>query len=413
MMLRLVLVGMVAALGVTIPGGTNRGGWLVSAGRWANSAVVDWDTWRPDSVAGQSRRIVTTRHGCEQCRLARAAIALREQAAAASAVAEATKSRAVPTGAGSEKPTAEMHDVLPVRSLSAPTLAFEPIAVGDVFYTGVSFELNRIADGINVVQSPTVPSATLPRSQPIALADGLEPELPEVLCGVPDEDAADWAPIAVASQPRGENEPRGGSTLISSESGDDFEPDETDATPILDHVAPPIVAISTPTAASTYGPELFDVIACRIGTFDQDDAPDYDEAPSRAAVDDVSKSSVVSEPAAPLISVTPAFVAEPTSRTHNRVAGIPWPVFAPVDMIDQPPTRVVQESTVPWPVFAPIDHPTGGNKAAVVSGSSASLPRPGSSSKASWGQAVDLTCQAMCAWMGVLVGSAPVEITAR
>ena len=45
MMLRLVLVGMVAALGVTIPGGTNRGGWLDSTGRWANSVLVDWDTW--------------------------------------------------------------------------------------------------------------------------------------------------------------------------------------------------------------------------------------------------------------------------------------------------------------------------------------------------------------------------------
>ena len=51
MMLRLVLVGMVAALGVTIPGGTNRGGWLVSVERWSNSVLMDWDTWTPDNRA--------------------------------------------------------------------------------------------------------------------------------------------------------------------------------------------------------------------------------------------------------------------------------------------------------------------------------------------------------------------------
>ena len=47
MMLRLVLVGMVAALGVTIPSRPDGRGWLGSAERWAKSVLADWDTWRP------------------------------------------------------------------------------------------------------------------------------------------------------------------------------------------------------------------------------------------------------------------------------------------------------------------------------------------------------------------------------
>jgi hypothetical protein len=412
MMLRLVLVGMVAALGVTIPGGTNRGGWLVSAGRWANSAVVDWDTPRPDSSASQARRFATTRHGCEQCRLARAALALREQAAAASRVADSTKSTVAKAAAGSEKPTSDRHDVLTGDSSPAATIAFEPIAVGDDFYSAVAFELNRNAEAINFVQSPTAPTAILTRSQPVALAEGPEPEMPEVLCGLMDDDVDDSAQIAVTAQPRGENESIASDVLDSIETGVEYATDETEATPISGAVASPIAAASMHAAAATYGPELFEVIACQTGQFGAEDASLYDEEPSPAVVDDRSKSSVVAEPANPLIAAGPAVVAESTRQSAGRVAGIPWPVIAPVEAIAQPPTRVVQETTIPWPVFAPID-PHAGPSSAAESLSSAAAPRRDSSSKAGWGQAVDLTRQAMCAWMAVLVRSAPVEVTAR
>ena len=389
MMLRLVLVGMVAALGVTIPGGTNRGGWLVSAGRWANSAVVDWDTPRPDSSASQERRFATTRHGCEQCRLARAALALREHAAAASRVADSTKSTAVKAAAGSEKPTGDMHDVLTGDSRPAATVAFEPIAVGDDFYSAVAFELNRNAEAINFVQSPTAPTAILTRSQPVALAEGPEPEMPEVLCGVTDDDVDDSAQIAVTAQPRGENEAIASDALDSSETSVEYATEETE-----------------------YGPEMFEEIACQIGRFNTEDALLYDEKPSPAVVDDRSKSSVVAEPANPLIAAGLAAVVESTRQSAGRVAGIPWPVIAPVEAIAQPPTRVVQETTIPWPVFAPIDLHAGPSSAA-ESLSSAAAPRMDSSSEAGWGQAVDLTHQAMRAWMAVLVRSAAVEVTAR
>jgi hypothetical protein len=412
MMLRLVLVGIVAALGVTIPGGTNRGGWLVSAGRWANSVVVDRDTWRQDSSTGQARRSATTRHGCEQCRLARAALALREQAAAASRVADSTKSTAVNATAGSEKPTVETHNVLTGDSRPAATVAFEPIEVGDDFYSAVALELNRNAEAINLVQSPTAPTAIFTRSQPVALAEGPDPEMPEVMCGVTDDDVDDSAPIAVTAQPRGENEAIASDALASIETGVEYAPDETEATPSSGAVALPSAAASMHAAAATHGPELFEVIACQIGQLNAEDAELYDEEPSPAVVDDRSKSSVVAEPANPLIAGGPRVVAESTTQSTGRVAGIPWPVFAPVEVIAQPPTRVVQEKTIPWPVFAPID-PNAGPSSAAESLSSAAAPGRGSSSEAGWGQAVDLTRQAMCAWMAVLVRSAPVDVTAR
>ena len=64
MMLRLVLVGMVAGLGVTIPSRPVGHGWLGSAERWANALLADWDSWRPDENEGT--RVSGTAHECEQ-----------------------------------------------------------------------------------------------------------------------------------------------------------------------------------------------------------------------------------------------------------------------------------------------------------------------------------------------------------
>ncbi len=104
---------------------------------------------------------------------------------------------------------------------------------------------------------------------------------------------------------------------------------------------------------------------------------------------------------------------------------IPWPAFAPEEPIARPSTAVVvRETTVPWPVFAPaessIDHDAGSltDRRDVVYPAIASTqpttvspPRPGPDS--SWGQAINLTRQAVCAWMGVLVKTGSVQVTAR
>jgi hypothetical protein len=94
-------------------------------------------------------------------------------------------------------------------------------------------------------------------------------------------------------------------------------------------------------------------------------------------------------------------------------------------IVSLPQTSVVRETTVPWPVFAPIE--TGGSHEVVVhpterrhvvdSGPSRSLSSlratPVPARESGWGEAVDLTRQAMAAWLGVLVRTGPVEVTAR
>ena len=198
MMLRLVLVGMVAALGVTIPGGTNRA--MVGLSRPGDGATRSW--W----IGTRGGRIITPiRHGESQRLGTNASNAgWRERrlhcASEAQRLAPEWPNRHEVHGDPNGELALKNQPLrvivfVPADSLRAPTLAFEPIEVGDDFYTGVAFELNRNAEGINLVQAATAPTATLARSQPVALAESLEPDLPAVLCGVTDEDAVDLPPI--------------------------------------------------------------------------------------------------------------------------------------------------------------------------------------------------------------------------
>src|SRR5438270_33709 len=55
MISRLVLVGIVAALGVSVPGRPECESWFNSAREWASAQLADWDTWRPSEA--DSRRV--------------------------------------------------------------------------------------------------------------------------------------------------------------------------------------------------------------------------------------------------------------------------------------------------------------------------------------------------------------------
>ncbi len=71
MMLRLALVGMVAALGVSVPSQPGSGSWFVSAEAWATSLLAEWDTWEPSDGDGSGVLATQGHIGCEECRLAR------------------------------------------------------------------------------------------------------------------------------------------------------------------------------------------------------------------------------------------------------------------------------------------------------------------------------------------------------
>src|SRR5258708_37805348 len=79
MTLRLVLVSMVAALGLTIPNRMDCKRFFDCAESRASSFLAGWDTWRPGEGTGHRRAGATATRECELCRPARAQDALRAQ----------------------------------------------------------------------------------------------------------------------------------------------------------------------------------------------------------------------------------------------------------------------------------------------------------------------------------------------
>ncbi len=71
MMLRVVLVGVVAALGVSIPSQPSCEHWYDSAQAWATSLLAEWDTWVAIDAAEPRLPGAANHMGCEECRLAR------------------------------------------------------------------------------------------------------------------------------------------------------------------------------------------------------------------------------------------------------------------------------------------------------------------------------------------------------
>src|SRR5262245_29369184 len=71
MTLRLVLVGMVAALGVSIPSQPSSENWFDSAEAWATSLLAQWDSWEPAEDDGAIPAGKRDHLSCEECRLAR------------------------------------------------------------------------------------------------------------------------------------------------------------------------------------------------------------------------------------------------------------------------------------------------------------------------------------------------------
>ena len=96
MTLRLVLVSMVAALGLTIPSRVECKRFIGLAEARASSFLAGWDTWRPGDGVGHKKLSATATRECELCRQARLAAALRAQKQAAEVAIDSTKTFSVP-----------------------------------------------------------------------------------------------------------------------------------------------------------------------------------------------------------------------------------------------------------------------------------------------------------------------------
>jgi len=195
MTLRLVLVSLVAALGLTIPGAPMIESWVASTQNWMNARFADWDTRNPQTA---DYVIVSEFYDVER---------LAPRPAISSApVATPTLSNAPPERSTLE--TAAAAKALPNKAplvLAAPVthdrpasfvrtvVVFEPIEPSETLCLGVAEELNRRSDGI-------VPARITHIRAPLLRVD-LNKTLSSIYRGITTS-LAQWSKIAASLPPR-------------------------------------------------------------------------------------------------------------------------------------------------------------------------------------------------------------------
>lgn len=173
MTLRLVLVSLVAALGLTVPGAPMIEGWVASTQNWMNARFADWDTRNVEDAD-----YVIVSDYCDVGRIAtRPAISLsssdpKAPASSSTSGSESTSPRATLTDSNQPafKPAGQSAKPLLV-SFAPKTPVFEPIAIAETFEPSLAERLNRMNEGIGVVP-PRIKLEKVVRSQikPIVLA---------------------------------------------------------------------------------------------------------------------------------------------------------------------------------------------------------------------------------------------------
>jgi len=391
----------------------------------------------------------------------------REDAVATTGIT-AIRTRPVPAGRVSvaQAPTR-------THSLPGPPAVFEPIVVRDDDYAGVALQLNHEAEGISIVPPPAQPSLSLGAFEPVPRSENLDLAFLEELCRKVDKGMADGRPGVVAGLARDEISQAAGHSQVSIDTGGYIEPLAQDATSNQAQGFPTGgETAQVPTAV--HGSDLLDAVACQLAEWDEGNAANSLVAAANPTVVAATiPSSIVLPPetAARAAATAPAVtIAESPTPPHAPAgSGLPWPVFAQAEPIARPANEAADATAVPWPVFAAIEQAAGtGTEIAALSTtftdgiegtpsqpsrstsaqpamasiqkatqvppgvdssvwalielddatldeteSRGLLSHGGSSPEASWGQAVQLTREAMFAWIKVLAGPALVDVSSR
>jgi hypothetical protein len=404
MMLRLVLVGMVAALGISIPSQPSCEHWYDSAQAWATSLVAEWDNWEP-SDDGTTRLVGTLNHvTCEECRLARVRLAVTAQASSLAAAPQ-------PESNGTAKATDPTPNLAAKTALAHPKtsepIAFEPIHVDDDFECGIAYELNRAADGLGDAEPPgRVSEARPPTPQPIVVADSAELGIWAELCrfvreplAVPEESDASAAvgPLADAGER---------STVCDIDGSS-----QTETIRAAGHSKSPNdgAGQSAKSIQETSSDELR--ISCFAEECGLDDFLEEIETAPRAIakLPDLPTDVFAHAPVASALAEAPKANDAPKAAATPGAAGAPKIADAPKIAADTPRTASPPVLVdLPSDVFAhapdllarkPVSHdePLAG-----------SPPQPHR-----LGDAVELTRRAVSAWVSVLIGPALVDGSPR
>jgi hypothetical protein len=396
MMLRLVLVGVVAALGVSVPSQPSCTHWFESAQAWTTSLLAEWDSWEPSDNEGP--RLVGTQNsiGCEECRLARMRLAAHTR--------EGLVAIEKPEGlgvAGRESPVTE--------PLSAATDASGPAVA---LALGIWGELYQIT------------------SEPIATAVESDEFLDEEM-ELPDSDRSSICSLGAlsAAESAAPKSPSKPATEVRSQAATRVEPAESDG--ILMSCLEEECGLEGDVNDAGMAPEeiaVFDVLPLdvfatpRVTISTAAAAPLLTPAP-KPAVEVVAAEPAKVEPTSELMADLPVELCGPLPEAAPFVlADLPVDLFGPVP---QAPTFVLADLPVDLfgpvpqaPTFVLADLPVDLFGPAPESPDrkplSAGQPLAGAQPQAPrLGDAVELTRRAMSAWASLLIGPALVDGSRR
>src|SRR5271166_2956617 len=214
MTLRLVLVSLVAAMGLTIPSAPVIESWVASTQNWMNARFADWDTRNPQTA---DYVIVSDFYDMER-------LAPRPARSSLPATAPEPSARPGPPSASSAAFSSKPALLQDTRSAAVRPVSFvrerksfEPIWVGEKLNLGIAYELNLKNEGIGVVPPRVVrkPAATV-QFDPIPVVRKIYREiqlelaqwsrtLGSVLPRVVFPASSPWRfePVVVAKNPRG------------------------------------------------------------------------------------------------------------------------------------------------------------------------------------------------------------------
>ncbi len=412
MMLRLVLVGVVAALGVSVPSQPSCEHWFESAQAWTTSLIAEWDTWEPEVEDGP--RLVGTQNaiGCEECRLAR----MRLLASAP----ETSKADVIVAQGNSPTKSPENSAVVADSKASEPpataseTTPIDPIELAEIiaweFVYGSDAKADESAD-----EAPAPPVSELL----FALADASQP-LDAAGLGIWGELFVKANEPAVSSGAKA-NEPAVSTGEAESEClvAEEYEWSDSDRScicsfgdiEIAQHAAPksPSKPVESPKSSPAALVEPLDPTGFLMSCLDEESA--FDNASDRVDVTREANPVLAELPSelfavpnvtisatprpSPMAPVAESIAAVSTPDRAPRVypfvmADLPTDLFGPgPDALDLKPMTKVQ----PVPEAAPL------------AGAQPPTPR--------LGDAVELTRRAMSAWVSVLIGPALVDGSRR
>jgi hypothetical protein len=455
MMLRLALVGIVAALGVTLPSQTSSDQWLVATERWASSVFACWDTWSPQDHAPDIELMVAAERDSEPVRIA--SLPPSNQEERESAVITAATFGPIPAPAVVSSVAVRDQPAEAMAPDAAPTDGREKVASGLRAAAGTDSSHDHPA-GWQVIADSALASTTPEEPSGWAAIMGNFAESPAVTGQTSIETGAltaRWRPVsadtlgsvtpltahpAAQERPAGYVLPEDAFAGVHDEAGDALTAEIAEA---------PFIAI-----ASVYGEDLYESVAVEMERWQKEKTrPEADGIPKMPFADEPAPAPLFATPAderqlAGAPAPVPFACVAPPGPEADRL--IPWPVFAPQEGKPARVAEIAQETTVPWPVFAPANAPAAvesvalmnpsptatvdqftGHRETLIAHKKVECPPVSASADTRSTRneraeervsqrdagglpaAIQLTQQAMRAWIDVLSGPARVEVTAR